>query len=196
MVGATSQDTLIAAARQLMLERGYPSTTVDEICELAGVSKGAFYYHFGSKEELGRVTLDAFYTDLTRAIMDGPYVDVDEPVARFLAFLDHLRDVAQGPLFKDGCLLGSFSHDLASGVDVPGLELAAKFETLRDGLAELVAPALATRPGLGFSADVVAEQMLALLEGGIVLAKAQGSSEPLGRVLTAYRQQMDDLLAG
>ena len=45
----TSQSILDAAA-QLFAEKGYDATGVAEICSRAGVSKGAFYYHFRSKQ--------------------------------------------------------------------------------------------------------------------------------------------------
>ena len=46
----TARDRLIAAAEAEMLAKGYPATTVDEICARAGVSKGSFYHFFSTKE--------------------------------------------------------------------------------------------------------------------------------------------------
>ena len=43
---------IVSAAWQLFYEKGYNGTTVDEIIELSGTSKGSFYYYFDTKDEL------------------------------------------------------------------------------------------------------------------------------------------------
>ena len=50
MTNLTSKEKLVAAAHALMLSKGYAATTVDEICERAGASKGSFYHFFETKE--------------------------------------------------------------------------------------------------------------------------------------------------
>jgi TetR/AcrR family transcriptional regulator, cholesterol catabolism regulator len=47
-----TRDRLFSAAAELIGERGYHGTTVDDIVERTGVAKGTFYYHFKSKEAL------------------------------------------------------------------------------------------------------------------------------------------------
>ena len=54
-----TKDKLIEAALRLMLAKGYPATTVDEICASAGVSKGSFYHFFATKEELALAAVQA-----------------------------------------------------------------------------------------------------------------------------------------
>ena len=56
---ATKQK-LMDAAQPLMIQNGYVATTVDEICAAAEVTKGAFFYHFDSKEALARELLERF----------------------------------------------------------------------------------------------------------------------------------------
>ena len=47
---ASHRGALVAAMRRVALSKGFAATTVDEICERAGVTKGSFYHHF----EIGR----------------------------------------------------------------------------------------------------------------------------------------------
>ena len=56
-----TKEKLLEAAQQLMLAKGFPATTVDEICEAAGFTKGSFFHYFESKEHLGKEVLDRFY---------------------------------------------------------------------------------------------------------------------------------------
>ena len=58
---------IAAAAWRLFYEKGYNGTTVDEIIELSGTSKGSFYYYFNTKDELLStlsLILDDYYTEL------------------------------------------------------------------------------------------------------------------------------------
>lgn len=63
---------IVSAAWQLFYEKGYNGTTVDDIIELSGTSKGSFYYYFNTKDELLNtlsMILDENYEELEE-IMD------------------------------------------------------------------------------------------------------------------------------
>ena len=61
---------LIDATRRLALLKGFPASTVDEICELAGVTKGSFYHHFESKEALGNAVYRRCKSEMKRILVD------------------------------------------------------------------------------------------------------------------------------
>ena len=71
---------ILEAAYRLFSERGYDVSSVAEICTSAGVSKGAFYYHFPSKQALFIALLETWLAGLDAAfaivIQDAPGVDV------------------------------------------------------------------------------------------------------------------------
>ena len=69
----TSKGKLVQAARNLMLAQGYPITSVDDIIKAAGVSKGSFYHHFNSKEDLALTAMHEFLADGAALMMDGPF---------------------------------------------------------------------------------------------------------------------------
>ncbi|MGW6507380.1 helix-turn-helix domain-containing protein, partial [Streptomyces niveus] len=73
---------LLAAATRLFAEQGYGSTSVQEIVEAAGVTKGALYHYFGSKEDL----LQEVYARVLRLQQErlDAFADADEPVERRL----------------------------------------------------------------------------------------------------------------
>ena len=48
----SAKEKLLDASLSLIRERGFAATTVDELCTRAGVTKGAFFHHFASKEDL------------------------------------------------------------------------------------------------------------------------------------------------
>ena len=60
----SAKNKIVSAAWQLFYEKGYNKTTVDDIIELSGTSKGSFYYYFSTKDELLNtlsLMLDEYY---------------------------------------------------------------------------------------------------------------------------------------
>ncbi|MYT72885.1 MULTISPECIES: TetR/AcrR family transcriptional regulator [unclassified Streptomyces] len=80
--GTPVPQRLLAAATRLFAEQGYDRTSVQEIVEAAGVTKGALYHYFGSKDDL----LHEVYARLLRLQQDrlDAFADRDEPVEQRL----------------------------------------------------------------------------------------------------------------
>ena len=70
---------LLAAARALFAERGFAAAGREDIVERAGVTRGALYHHFASKEELFRTVYEQVEHELTTATMTAA-VSSDDPV--------------------------------------------------------------------------------------------------------------------
>lgn len=62
---------LLAAARRVFADRGYRGATVDEVTNAAGCSKGAFYFHFASKEAALVTLLDGWAAERAEALADA-----------------------------------------------------------------------------------------------------------------------------
>ncbi|MFR8238109.1 HTH-type transcriptional repressor KstR2 [uncultured Clostridium sp.] len=68
------KNKIVSAAWQLFHDKGYNHTTVDDIIELSGTSKGSFYYYFNTKDELLNtlsVILDDYYEELEGKMNPG-----------------------------------------------------------------------------------------------------------------------------
>ena len=66
---ATTRAALLAAARELFAEHGFSATGREQIAELAGVTRGALYHHFGSKEQLFRAVVEQLEEELGEKVM-------------------------------------------------------------------------------------------------------------------------------
>ena len=64
---ADTRRALVTSARRLFGQRGYTATSLDDICDRAGVTKGALYHHFRNKEDLFVEALEQVEEDLVRA---------------------------------------------------------------------------------------------------------------------------------
>jgi AcrR family transcriptional regulator len=60
---------LLAAARALFAEHGFVATGREDIADRAGVSRGALYHHFGSKEKLFRAVVEQLEEELGQQVM-------------------------------------------------------------------------------------------------------------------------------
>ncbi len=56
-----TKEKLLDTAIGLMLKKGFTATSVDEICQTAGLTKGSFFYYFESKEDLADAALHRFW---------------------------------------------------------------------------------------------------------------------------------------
>ncbi|WP_018653151.1 TetR/AcrR family transcriptional regulator [Actinomadura flavalba] len=85
MTSSATRDRLFAAAIELIAERGFTATTVDQIAERAGVAKGTVYYNFGSKAALFDSLLEFGIGRLATALRDA--AEGREPLAALEAIV-------------------------------------------------------------------------------------------------------------
>ena len=187
----TSKEKLVRAARNLMLAQGYPITSVDDIIEAAGVSKGSFYHYFDSKEELALTAMHEFLADGAALMMDGPFRDIADPRKRAIAFLKHIESVAMR-LWDHGCLLVMFSVELAGTSPTVREETSAVLLDLIDRVGAILRPL--TKEGGGnmpMTASAMANMYMAIIDGSLVYARATGDSRCIARNLKTFRQQIE-----
>jgi TetR/AcrR family transcriptional repressor of nem operon len=182
-----SEEKLLSAAKALFLSRGYAATTVDAICERAGLSKGSFYHFFGSKDELGLAVLDWSLQRGTAILESGPHAAITDPVQHGLAYLNHVENCSD-ELWGTGCLLGSFALELADANEPMQKAISAMFQAVSDAIAAKLEPLVAaSAPGSVVSAPELADQFLGSLEGSIILAKAHRDPSRVPKAVRAFR---------
>jgi len=171
---------LLEAARDLIRERGYAGTSIDDLCRAAGVTKGAFFHHFEGKEALG-VAAAEFWAETTTAFFAAaPYHAATDPLDRVLAYIAFRRSIIAGPIPGFVCLVGT----LASEVYVTGpairdacaRSIFGHAETLEGDITTAMAAHGITAP----APASLARYFQAALQGGFVLAKA-GNDAGLAR---------------
>ncbi len=192
----TSKEKLVRAARNLMLAQGYPITSVDDIIEAAGVSKGSFYHYFDSKEELALTAMHEFLADGAALMMDGPFRDIPDPRKRAIAFLKHIERVTTR-LWDHGCLLVMFSVELAGTSPRVREETSAVLLDLINKVGAILRPL--TKEGGGSmptTASAMANMYMAIIDGSLVYARATGDSSCIARNLKTFRQQIEVMSKG
>jgi TetR/AcrR family transcriptional regulator, transcriptional repressor for nem operon len=173
--GARSK--LLAAAVSIIREKGYAATSVDELCVSAGVTKGAFFHHFPSKDSLA-VAAANLWSELSAALFAGaPYHRFDDPLDRILGYLDFRKTMLRGGAAEFSCLAGTMvqeaygTHpDIRHACDASICGHAAKLESdITDAVKRyhIHAP---------WTAESLALHTQAVLQGAFILAKAKGNA--------------------
>ncbi len=182
-----TQEKLLKAAMALMLGKGYPATSVDEICDKAGVSKGSFYHAYGSKEDLSLALLDWYHAGGSQRIFDGPFNQLP-PQERMFAFVDRIKEVSR-EIWGSGCLLGSLGLEMANTHPKIRQRVADLFNRLEKRLAEIFAPAAQGEDG-----RKLAEDFLVMMEGAILLARVSGDWSVVHRGFDNFKLRLERLI--
>ncbi|MGB5725242.1 MAG: TetR/AcrR family transcriptional regulator, partial [Parasphingorhabdus sp.] len=98
---------LLDAAIKLVRQNGFSATSVDELCKEASVTKGAFFHHFKSKNALGVAAADHWTETSSALFMDADYNQHDDPLDRYLAYLDFREAIAAGEVAEFTCYAGT-----------------------------------------------------------------------------------------
>ena len=174
----TSRDKLLDAAFLLIRAQGYAGTTVDELCAAAGVTKGAFFHHFRSKDDLAVAAAD-HWSEVTGAFFAGaPYHLHADPLDRVIGYLEFRKAILQGPVAEFTCLVGTMVQE---AYDAHPAIRAACDASISDHAARVEADIAAAMEERGISAASWSPRSLALhfqavLQGAFVLAKAKGGA--------------------
>ena len=174
--GNARQD-LLAAALSLIRAKGYSSTSVDELCAEAGVTKGAFFHHFRSKEALA-VAAANHWSEVTDAFFEtAPYHAHDDPLDRVLGYLDFRKALLRGEIAEFTCLVGTMVQE-AYGTS-PAIRAACEASISRHAArvaADIAAAVKHHRIRADWTAEGLGLHTQAVLQGAFVLAKAKGGT--------------------
>lgn len=168
-----ARGALIAAAHQLVRKQGYAATTVDQICAAAGVTKGAFFHHFASKEALAVAAAEG-WTDRARPLFElPPYTRLDDPLDRLLGHIDFRLSMLDGPTEDYTCFVGTMVQEAYATSDAIREACAASLNAYCEALVPDIEAAFA-RHGApeGVSAIGLARHVQAVLQGSFILAKS------------------------
>src|SRR5438445_13204812 len=97
---------LMDAVSELIWTGSYGSTTIDQICDKAGVKKGSFYYFFESKADLAVAALDAEFVK-KRADMDSVFSPTIPPLEQIRSYCEFSYRLHSDRKQEGRCLLGS-----------------------------------------------------------------------------------------
>ena len=164
-----TQDRILQSARQLFAAQGFEHTGVDQICRTAGISKGAFYHHFCSKDDLFLRLLED-WTESIRTQINQRFDHSASIKAGFLQTSSSLKEIIDGSSNHLPLLFEFWQHSVKDPVlwekaVRPLFQFKAHFlELIKRGIKnqeiEVRDPELIADTILAFSFGIIASSML------------------------------------
>ena len=186
---------LLDAARDVIRAKGYAGSTVDDICAAAGVTKGSFFHHFDSKEELGIAALERFGEMAATLFGSAPYRSASDPRDRVLGYVDFRISLLQGEIPLYTCLIGTTVQEAYA--THPNLRAMCD-RILSEHVAELTRDLAAAKaryaPGASWDPQSVGYFMQCVLQGAFIFAKAKQTPEIATASLGHLRNYLATLL--
>jgi len=127
--GEQTREEIIQAAARLFSLHGFFATGLMEILEGASISKGAFYHHFKSKEDLAIAVLDTLRADYEQQVF-APVRQVADPAERFSFMFTRLVELNESGQWKNCLLLVRLSLEMAQSVGELSERIGEMVETL------------------------------------------------------------------
>ena len=198
--GAATRNRILDAAQQLVLLQGFGGTSVDAVIESAGTTKGGFFHHFPSKQELAQALVERYVAEdmeLLDDLFDRAERLTRDPLQQLLLFVG-LQEEAADELSADdpGCLYASFVYErelFGERTREAIAEACRRWrERTRAKLDEVVAK---YPPRMDVDLDSLADEGLALFEGAYVLSRALGEPRLLAGQLRHFRNYLELLFS-
>jgi TetR/AcrR family transcriptional repressor of nem operon len=173
-----SKVRLLDAALKTIRAKGYSATRIEDVCEAAGLTKGSFFHHFKSKEDLAVAAADHWGAVTHKVFASASYQALPDPLERLLGYVDFRKAILKGALPEYTCLVGTMVQETYE--THPAIREACN-RTISEHAAMVeadIAEAM-RRYGAGGnrSARSLALYTQAVIQGAFILAKAtQGPS--------------------
>jgi AcrR family transcriptional regulator len=161
----TTRDHIVEAADDLFYRQGFEHTSFSDIADIVRISRGNFYYHFKTKDEILDAVIDARQTD-TRKMLEQWERDHKDPADRIRSFI-HILLANRPDIMLFGCPVGTLSTELAKLSHASQAEASKLFTLFRNWLRKQF-----TLLGCKANADALAMHLLARSQGVAVLANA------------------------
>lgn len=109
-----TRNALVWCGTELLTERGFQITGIDEVLKRVGVPKGSFYHYFKSKDHFGHAVIDNYEAYYAKK-MDRIFGDTSQsPLQRLVNFTVNAKNGMVKFDFKRGCLIGNLGQELAA----------------------------------------------------------------------------------
>ncbi len=188
----SNRERLLDLAEQLVLQKGFASTSIEELIAGVGITKSGFFYHFKDKNDLAKALMQRYLAADTQVLDDifNRAAELhDDPLHSFLIGLKLFAEMmAEVYEVHPGCLTASvcyqdqlFDQDVRALNEEGILAWRKRFGGYLRAIAERYPPKVET------DLDTLADSMMAIVEGGIILSKSLKDRKALPAQIMHFR---------
>lgn len=193
--GESTREKLLDAAKSLVMDKGFAGTSIDDILKQTGLTKGAFFHHFKGKSDLARELVKRYaLNDLkmfqefdrqSQEVSDDPLEQVMHFLKTFETYISNSEDPAPG------CMYAVYTYE-SRQFDTEVLDIVS--DTLRKWTSIYVRKFQEVMdkydPALDVSPRQLAELIVSVIEGGLVLQRAHGDTDTTRRQSKQFRNYL------
>ena len=187
-----SKTKILDAALYVIRSRGYSATRIEDICAAAGLTKGSFFHHFKSKEDMALAAAEHFAQMADTIFAAAPYQLLPDPLDRLLGYVDFRAAILQRSLPEYTCLLGTMVQETYDTHP----EIRSACNRHIHAHAEMVARDIEEArqlyaPHAPWTAESLALYTQAVLQGAFILAKATQGPQVAADCLQHLRRYLE-----
>lgn len=194
--GPSTRERILETAHDMVLRQGYAATSLDQILEGTGVTKGAFFYHFKSKDELARALFERYLAtehqvlEMTLRRAEKLTADPLQQVLVTLGLFEELFDALDAP--HPGCLIASYlyQNDLMTP-DTVAKSRDAFIVWRRELAAKLRAAAKTRPPRIEPDYEAIGDMLNVVIEGGMVTSKLFNDPKIMAQQIRQLRSYIE-----
>lgn len=175
-----TRELLLRTGLEVLTEKGFSATGIDEILSRVGVPKGSFYHYFDSKEDFGLRLIERYAQFFAKKLDRHLRNSALSPIERLRSFVDDAKEGMSRHAFRRGCLIGNLGQEMGSLPESFRAGLQDTFEDWQERLAACLSEAqqIGELSG-GADAGQLATVFWIGWEGAVMRAKLEQSVKPL-----------------
>jgi TetR/AcrR family transcriptional regulator, transcriptional repressor for nem operon len=199
--GTLTRERILATAEPLILRQGFAGTSLDDILNAAGLTKGAFFHHFKDKTAFARALIERYarndFEVLDRLAAEADAAS-DDPLDQTLHFIKLWEDFVAGltePII--GCLFASYTYESLQfdpAINAFIAQNLRRWSALYEKRFEAVL--VRYRPARPTSVRELSDAIMAIIEGGFILSRNFNDPLLVTRLSRQFRQYLELLFAG
>ena len=185
---------LLDAAVSVIRQRGYAAATIDDICRMAGVTKGSFFHHFKSKDDLAIEAARHWDRSSSLVFAEAEFTQAADPLDRLLGYLDFRAELLNCKLPDFTCYLGTMVQEVfGTHPDIRAACQTAFEHHLTVLERDIIAAKTLYAPQAAWTPRSVADFIQSTLQGAFILAKAQQGPDTILTGLSHLRRYLKTL---
>ncbi|GJL78919.1 MAG: TetR family transcriptional regulator [Nitrospinaceae bacterium] len=193
--GVQTRENILDQAEALILSHGFAGTSIDKVIEKAGITKGAFFYHFKNKTDLAKSLIERFHKKdmaVLRPFMFRAERLSHDPLQQLLIFVGLLSerfDRMTEPF--PGCLHAAYVYQSQQfNEEIMGVCTNAML-VWRDLFGDKIRAILEKyQPSQPVDADTLADLLIAILEGSMLLSKTRNDPKVIAPAFNHFRNYL------
>jgi TetR/AcrR family transcriptional repressor of nem operon len=187
-----SRAKFLDATIKVVRTKGYAATRIEDVCAEAQLTKGSFFHHFKSKEDLALAAVEHWNACAADIFAGKPLAEEIDPLARLIAYVEFRKALLTGDLPDFTCFAGTIIQEAYRTHETLRAACAASIDR---GVAALQADIRLAMDKYGvpeaWTPESLALHMEAVVQGGFILAKARGDAKAAADSLEHLRRYLE-----